>query len=81
MKTNTVIPPLPETVDTHGLNHLFFLADWKHNGAPVTAIHGRDISTEDRYAEAPVGSLLISVIHPNGGSSQVMVPPNASFTR
>jgi hypothetical protein len=81
MKNEHITIEIPETVNATELKQLFFLAEWQFNGAKITAIHGRDRSTEARYAEAPEGSLMISVISTNGARSQVMAPPNSVFTR
>jgi hypothetical protein len=72
---------IPETITAAELNNLFFVAEWKFEGAKVTALHGLDLSTEERYAAATEGSVMITVLQSNGVSMKVMVASDAVFTR
>lgn len=64
----------------------FFEADWKFNGDMIVAVHGRDKSTEAKYAAAPEGSVMISTrpIRPGfvelGPQVNQMVSADAVFT-
>jgi hypothetical protein len=66
---------------------LFWKAEWKLNGDLITAIHGRDQSTEALFASAPEGHVMISTrkANPNGRgfvgySVHQMVSPDAIVT-
>jgi hypothetical protein len=66
---------------------LFWKAEWKLNGDLITAIHGRDQSTEGFFASAPDGHIMISTrkVNPSGRgfvgcSIPQMVSPAAIVT-
>ena len=72
-----------EIADSHELFNRF--NHWRL-GEMVTAIHGRDQSTREKYAAAPEGSVLVTLragnfnINRAGGKSrQVMLPGGTEF--
>jgi hypothetical protein len=78
-----------QTSTIHEINTtpLFWKADWKLNGDLITAIHGRDESTEALFASSPEGSVMISTRKKNqsgngfvNASEPQMVSPDTIVT-